>query len=92
MTRAKKPITYHKSHTFTDNKGDKHSFITQLYQVGVYGILDGNSGMQGNFTPSQIKRMENNLQKAKDKGEIKSFELGILITVTDESGLWKEVN
>lgn len=44
-------ITYHKSHTFIDNKGIEHFFLTQLYQIGVYGILDNNSSMQGNYIP-----------------------------------------
>jgi hypothetical protein len=83
-------VTYHKSHSFVDNEGNKHTFITQLYQVGVYGILDGDPSMQGNFTPQQIKKMEKDLEKAQKEGKIKSFELGVPITV-ETSGLLKEV-
>lgn len=84
-------VTYHKSHSFIDNEGGKHQFITQLYQVGVYGILDNNPAAQGNFTPQQIKRMEKKLKEAEEKGEIQEFELGVPITVTDESGFWEQV-
>lgn len=84
-------ITYHKSHTFIDKNDMKHSFITQLYKVGVYGILDNNSAFQGNFNPKDIRNMEKGLQKAVDNETIKSFELGTPITVTDKSGFWEEV-
>lgn len=84
-------VTYHKSHKFVTNEGVEHTFITQLYQIGVYGILDNDPTMQGNFSPTQIKKMEANLQKQLDAGEIKSFELGIPITVTDKSGLWEKI-
>ena len=84
-------ITYHKSHSFVDKDGEAHTFVTQLYEVGVYGILDNNPRWQGHFTPNQIKKMEKNLQKEKNAGNIQSFELGIPITVSDESGFWKEV-
>ncbi len=84
-------ITYHSSHTFETNDGVKHSFITQLYKVGVYGILDNDPSMQGHFRPQDIKKMEKDLQKQLDIGKIKSFELGIPITVTDKSGLWEKV-
>jgi hypothetical protein len=83
-------ITYHKWHTFIDDKGIEHRFNTQLYSIGVYGILDDNSSMQGSFTPQQVKRIEKNLIKEKEKGIIKDFTLGEPITVTDASGFWKK--
>lgn len=84
-------VTYHKSHTVIDNEGNEINFVTNLYSIGVYGIVNNDPSMQGNFTPSQIKKMEKDLQKAVDKGEIKELVLGIPITVSDESGFWKEV-
>ncbi len=85
-------VTYHKSHSFIDNEGKEHNFQTQLYQIGVYGIANGNPALQGSFTPQKIRKMEKHLQKRLDAKEIKSFELGIPITVTDESGFWEEVD
>lgn len=84
-------VTYHKSHKYVDLNGNEHNFQTQLYAVGVYGILDNRSDAQGNYTPQQIKKIEKSFKKLLDNNEIKSFELGIPITVTDESGLWKKV-
>jgi len=84
-------ITYHKSHEFTTNDGSEFTFATQLYKVGVYGILNNDANMQGNFKPQEVKKMEKNLQKLLDTKKIKSFKLGIPITVTDESGLWEEI-
>lgn len=84
-------VTYHRSHSFIDLKGVNHSFITQLYKVGVYGILDGKSSLQDNFTPQRIRTMENALKKGVKDNKIKSFRLGMPITVTDKTGLWEEV-
>ena len=84
-------ITYHKSHSFIDNEEKSHTFLTQLYKIGVYGILDNDSNFQGDFTPQQIKKIESNLQKQVDNKEIKEFTLGIPITVTDKTGFWEEV-
>lgn len=86
-----KKITYHKSHKWVDYRDVEHTFVTQLYQIGVYCILDGNPALQGNFTPSQIVRIEAKLQKKLDNKKIKSFELGIPITVHIKNGLWEEV-
>ena len=85
-------VTYHKSHTFVDLKGKTNTFTTQLYQIGVYGILNNEPSTQGNFTPQDIKKMEKYLEKAKQKEQILSYELGISITVTDKSGFWEKVN
>lgn len=84
-------ITYHKSHKFVDNNGNEHTFQTQFYQTGIYGILDNDPTMQGSFTPNKIRSIEENLEKQLKEGLIKSYKLGIPITVSNESGLWKEV-
>lgn len=84
-------ITYHKSHTFIDNKDIEHSFITQLYKIGVYGILNNDSNMQINYDPQNIVKIEKGLKKQLKNKEIKSFKLGTPITVSDESGFWEEI-
>ena len=86
-----KKWTYHRSHSF-EHEGRKVTFITQLYKVGVYGIINGNPAMQGSFTPSGLVTMERLLKKDAEKGEITNLEFGIPITVTkDENGLLMEV-
>lgn len=85
-------ITYHKSHSFVDNNDVENTFMTQLYQIGVYGILNNNAAEQGSFTPQGIVKLEKNLEKAVKDKKIKSFELGIPITVeSNKSGFWEEV-
>lgn len=85
-------ITYHKSHSFVNaESNESFSFVTQLYKIGVYGIINGNPAMQANFTPQNIKRMEKSLVKLQTEGKIKDLVLGVLITVSDVSGFWEEV-
>lgn len=87
-----KKIKYHVTHSFVEVETDvKHSFITQLYQVGVYGILDNNPSYQFNLTPQQIVKIEKRLKKQLENGEIKDLEFGREITVTDESGFWVKI-
>ena len=89
----KKPKTwkYHRSHSFKDENGIKHHFITQLYKLGVYGILDGRSEMQGNWTPGQLVSLEKKQKEAEEKGNISELEFGTSISVTtDKDGLYIE--
>lgn len=86
-----KAIKYHKSHTFKDLDGVKHTFVTQLYQVGVYGILDNNPALQGSFEPSAIVSMEKKMLRLEKDGIILDFSVGMPIKVTNESGFWEEV-
>lgn len=84
---------YHKSHSFETKDGSKISMITQLYQVGVYAIVNNDPAAQFNLTPNQLVTAERNLKKQEKEGEIKNLQFGIPITVTeDESGFYKEVN
>lgn len=84
--------TYHTSHSYTTNKGEKVSFVTQLYQVGVYVIVNNDPSMQGNFSPSDIVKVEKKLLIRQKKGEITDLVFGREITVTNDSGPYKEVN
>ena len=84
-------VTYHKSHSFETKEGDKIEVISQLYQVGVYIIVNGDSSQQYNMTPKKIANIEKTLKKDKEKGKIKNLKFGNPITVTDKSGFWEEV-
>jgi len=76
----------------TKEHGDvKQSLMTQLYQIGVYGIWNSNAGEQGSYTPNQLQSLVRKLKKAEEKGEIKDLEFGREITVTDETGFFTEV-
>ena len=87
-----KTFTYHKSHSFVDvGTGQKITFATQLYQIGVYGIMNNNSSMQGNYEPKDIVKAEKNFVKLQEQGIIKDLVFGTPITVAQIDGLWKEV-
>ena len=87
-----KTFTYHKSHSFVDvQTGQKITFATQLYQIGVYGILNNNSSMQGNYEPKDIVKAEKNFIKLQEQNIIKDLVFGSPITVAQIDGLWKEV-
>lgn len=85
-----KTITYHKSHTFVEN-GKRAECITQLYQIGVYLIINNDPAEQYTMQPKDIVKLEEHLKKEEKKGNITNLEFGIPITVTGESGLWEEV-
>jgi hypothetical protein len=94
-TKVKKSTKwkYHTYITFKDGKDNsEHTFQTQLYRTGIYGIWDNNSGQQGNYTAGQMVSINKKLKQLEIKGTIKDVEWGREITVTtDESGLYKEV-
>jgi hypothetical protein len=92
-----KPITYHKTHSykFIDEESNQEmtiNFITQLYQIGVYFIINNDPLQQGGIKPNEFKRIEKSLKKQEENGEITDLVFGSPITVIeDDDGLWKEV-
>ncbi len=62
--------------------------ITQLYQIGVYAIVNNNPKYQFSFNPKDIVKLEKRLQKDYDNGKIKDLIFGVPITVTTEDGLY----
>jgi hypothetical protein len=90
MAKTKK-WKYHVTHSFKD-KGKETKGITQLYQIGVYMIVDNNPRLQFNITPNQMVSMERRLKKAFKEGEITDLEFGREITVIEnEEGFYEEL-
>lgn len=90
--KKEKVYSYHTSHKFKDKKGVEHSFVTQLYQTGIYGIFDGRPDSQYNLTPNQLVSMEKKLRKLEENKEITDLEFGIPIRVTkDKNGFYIKV-
>lgn len=83
--------TYHTNHSYKDKDGTEVKFVTQLYQVGVYGIVNNNPALQGNFTPPAISKLEKKLKAEEAAGTITDLQFGPKIKVSDESGLWEEI-
>jgi len=94
-TKVKK-WKYNTSCSFTYNTkehgGIKQSFMTQLYQIGVYIIWNGNSAEQGSMSPDQMVTLMKRIKKLEVSGEITDLVLGREITVTDETGFFVEVD
>ncbi len=86
-----KKYTYHVTHNFTTEKNEKVSFVSQLYQVGVYAIINSNAALQFNLLPSDIVKTEKKLTKDFNSGKITDLRFGREITVSDSSGFWEEV-
>ena len=87
-----KPKTY-KYNTGATFKidGVKFDFATQLYQLGIYGIWNGNSGMQGNYSPNQMQKLFKKIKKDFADGKITDLLLGRDISITtDEKGFYIE--
>lgn len=93
MTNKKKTWKYHTSHSFVIVDGEvKIQMLTQLYQIGVYGIINGRSELQRSYVPKDLVAIEKVLQKDLENGEIKDLEFGRPITVTtDDDGFFVEV-
>ena len=85
---ANKQWKYHKSHSFVF-KNKKYNVLTQLYRIGVYLIMNGDSSMQFTMTPAQMVTMERRMKKDDD---VSSLEFGVPITVTtDDAGMYVEI-
>ena len=87
----KKSVTYHKSHTFTDSEGIKNTFQTELYSVGIYCIINNDPKQQLSLEPKNLFDIEKKLIELENEEKISDLVFGEEITVSDETGLWKEV-
>lgn len=87
--RESKEYIYHKSLSYTYNN-IKVIANTQLYEIGIYCIIEPNS-VQLNLQPEDLVKTEKKLCKLQKEGKISDLKFGISITVIfDENGLLKE--
>lgn len=82
--------TYHMTHSYKLN-GIQMNFVSQLYQVGVYCILNNDPSRQSCMIPKNIVEAEKLLRKAEEEGTITDLVFGTEITVSDDTGLFTEV-
>ena len=76
--------------TYADGAID--NIITQLYQMGVYVIINNDPEMQFITSPEEIIYLEQKLKGNLESGEIKNIVFGRLIKVReDDNGLYQEV-
>lgn len=82
--------TYNISGTFT-KEGKEYDFLTQLYMVGVYMILNSDSSLQFNMEPKDMKKFIKDLKKDFKDGKIENLQLGREITIIEKDGLYEKV-
>lgn len=59
MAVKNKTYKYHTSHSYKDvATGLTSQLITQLYQIGVYGIINNNPSLQFSTSPSKLVKTE----------------------------------
>lgn len=75
---------YHTQHSYTTKNGQEFNFNSQLYMVGIYGIINNDPAMQVSFTPTQMVSLEKRLKKAFEKNEILNLQFSNLISVTKD--------
>lgn len=83
-------VTFARYHSFKDKEGVTHTMATQLYQVGVYAIVDSNPAMQLSLTPKQVVNIQNKLRRDEKSGIITDLIFGGEMTVTDQNGYWED--
>ena len=84
--------TYHKAHKYTTLDNEEVRFISQLYEIGIYAIINDDSSLQFGLGIKDVVRMEKKLNKSFKEGKIKDLEFYSPITVTDKDGLLKEID
>lgn len=92
---TKKKYTYNVSASWIlKETGKQFSFMTQLYQIGVYFIMNNDPSAQAGLSPSQMQKMCKQLKKELDNGIITDLVFGREITVSENenNSLWYEVN
>lgn len=90
ITMSKKQKVYSYPRTMYIEYSDSSTFqyVTQLYQIGVYIIMNNDSQLQFNFTPKDMEKFVKNMLK---DDKIKSVDKGRIVNVQEVDGLFKEV-
>lgn len=89
-----KTWTYCVNATFDYNIEDEiihKSYMTQLYQIGIYIIWNNDSSQQGSMTPSGMSRIKKSLIKDEKLGNINNLVLGREIKVIKINGFYTEI-
>lgn len=91
QSKVKKVYTYHIWNSFVTKDGKKANMLTQLYQIGIYAIVNNDPAMQLNLTPKDIVKIEKDLNKRMLSSDITELEYGRSISIyKNEEGFWTE--
>lgn len=76
--------TYSSFHSFIDN-GENFSLASQLYQTGIYFIVNNDPTLQGGFlTPEELVKAEKRLRKLVIENKITDLHFSPAIKVTTD--------
>ena len=89
-TKKKKIYTYPITATWMEN-GAKSSYVSQLYQTGIYIIFNNDPAAQGCMSPSGMVRLVKKLKKSEEENKISNLIFSDTISVSDEAGFWEKV-
>lgn len=87
----KKQWKYYTSSEITHLDGELESYKSQLYQIGVYVIFNGDPALQTTFKPTGMQKMCKQIQKDVENGTLKAVKWGREIVVEEVDGLYVEV-
>jgi hypothetical protein len=71
-------------------EGKAMSYMTQLYQTGIYIIFNNDSSMQGTMLPQGMVKLAKKLRKGEETGKIININFGREISVSNASGFLEE--
>ena len=88
MSKKEKIYSYPVSMFIEFNDNTTFQYVTQLYQLGVYIIMNKNPQLQFESTPQRMEKFVNQMLK---DDKIKSVDKGRIINVQEVDGFFKEV-
>jgi hypothetical protein len=88
MSKKQKIYSYPRSMFIEYNANSTFQYVTQLYEIGVYIIINNDSQLQFIFSP---KDMEKFVKKMLKDDKIKSVDKGSIVNVQEVDGFFKEV-
>jgi hypothetical protein len=85
-----KEWSYPVSATWTNNKDQKEHYATNLYQTGVYLIINDKPKLQFNLTPQDMQDTYEAMLEDEEAGHLSDIKWGRKIVVIKEKGFYKE--
>ena len=88
MSKEEKIYSYPRTMFIEYSDSSTFQYVTKLYQIGVYIIMNNDSQLQFNFTPKNMEKFVNKMLK---DDKIKSVDKGRIVNVQEVDGFFKEV-
>lgn len=85
--KKKKEYVFHTQVRFKSPSGD-FQITMQVYQVGVYAIINNDPGQQITLHPDACAKAERKIKRDFDNGKISDLTMTNKVTVREVNGLW----